>query len=57
MAALYKVFIRLWVVEAADDGPDGGDWGVDLLDDGGAALVLSCWMDVVSGNGVRNTVV
>lgn len=56
MAALYKVFIGLWVIKAADDGPDGGDWGVDLLDDGGAALVLSYWMDVVSSNGVRNRI-
>ena len=39
VATLDKVFVRLWVVETADDGPDSGDRGSDVLDDGRAALV------------------
>ncbi|GMP33645.1 hypothetical protein CsSME_00006874 [Camellia sinensis var. sinensis] len=32
-------FRRPDLPEAAEDGPDGRDWGRDLLDHGGAALV------------------
>lgn len=39
VTALNEVFVGLWVVEAAEDGPHGGDRSVDLLNDGGAALV------------------
>lgn len=39
VAAFNKVFVSLWIVEAADDGPDGGNWSGDFLDDGGATLV------------------
>lgn len=39
MTALEKVLVRLRVIEAADDGPDGVDGGGDRLDDGGGALV------------------
>lgn len=33
------MFIDLWGVETADNRPDGGDRGRDLLNDGGGALV------------------
>ncbi|GAU29757.1 hypothetical protein TSUD_161620 [Trifolium subterraneum] len=39
VAAFDKVFIGLWIVEATDDGPDGGDRSGDFLDYGGATLV------------------
>ncbi|KAA8517459.1 hypothetical protein F0562_017752 [Nyssa sinensis] len=52
LAALDEVLVRLWVVEAANDGPNGGDWGRDLLDHGGAALVGSHDVRVVASHGV-----
>lgn len=54
MAALDEMFVGLWVVEAADDGPHGRDWSVDLLDHGGTALVWANWVGMVPGNGFRN---
>lgn len=54
VAALDEVLVRLWVVETADDGPHGGDWGVDLLNDGGAALVQGNSVVVVTRHRVRN---
>lgn len=39
VAALQEVLVRLGVVEAPDDRPDGADGGVDRLHHGGAALV------------------
>ncbi|CAJ2670845.1 unnamed protein product [Trifolium pratense] len=39
VATFDKVFVGLWIVEATDDGPDGGDRSGDFLDDGGATLV------------------
>lgn len=52
VAALDEVFVGLGIVEAADDGPDGGDRGGDLLDDGGAALVWGDSVGVVASDGV-----
>ncbi|CAL5388853.1 unnamed protein product [Camellia sinensis] len=52
VAALDEVFVGLGVVEAAEDGPDGGDWGGDLLDHSGAALVGSYGVGVEAGYGV-----
>lgn len=52
-AAFEKVFVSLWVIKAAYDGPYGGDWSGDLLNHSGAALV---WTNLVcmetSGRGV-----
>lgn len=52
VAALDEVLVGLRVVEAADDGPDEGDGGGDLLDDGGAALVGGHGVGVVASHGV-----
>ncbi|CAL5351557.1 unnamed protein product [Camellia sinensis] len=54
VAALDEVLVRLWVVEAADDGPDGGDGGGDVVDGGGAALVGTHGVSVVARDGVRH---
>ncbi|KAL6998452.1 hypothetical protein U1Q18_008579 [Sarracenia purpurea var. burkii] len=52
VAALDEVLVRLWVVEAADDGPDGGDWSGDLLHRGGAALGGANGVGVVTAYGI-----
>lgn len=52
VAALDEVFVCLRVVEAADDGPHGGDGGGDLLRDGGAALVGADGVVVVASDVV-----
>lgn len=54
MAALDEVLVSLRLVEAADDGPDGGDGGGDVLDDGGAALVGADGVGVVASDVVRD---
>ncbi|CAL5346535.1 unnamed protein product [Camellia sinensis] len=54
VAALDEVLVRLWVVEAADDGPDGGDGSGDVVDGGGAALVGTHGVSVVARDGVRH---
>lgn len=54
VAALDKVLVRLWVVEAADHGPYGGDGGGDLLRDGGAALIGANGVCVVACHVVRD---
>ncbi|KAI4343025.1 hypothetical protein MLD38_027575 [Melastoma candidum] len=38
-AALYEQLVRLGVIEAADEGPDKGEGGVDGAGDEGATLV------------------
>lgn len=53
VAGLDEVLVGLWVVEAADHGPDGGDGGADVLDHGGAALVGAHGVGVEEGHGVR----
>uniref|UniRef100_A0A0A0L1E3 Uncharacterized protein n=1 Tax=Cucumis sativus TaxID=3659 RepID=A0A0A0L1E3_CUCSA len=55
VTALDEVLVRLRVVEAADDGPHGGDRGIDLLNDGGAALVHGNSVVVVTRHRVRNS--
>lgn len=52
MTALDKVFVCLWVVEPANNGPNGGDGGGDVLDHGGATLVGAHLVCVVDGDGV-----
>lgn len=52
MAAFDEVFVGLWIVEATDYGPDGGDGCGDMLDDGGATLVGGDCVGVVAGDGV-----
>ena len=52
VAALQKVLVGLRVIEAADDGPHGGDWGVDGLDHDGAALVGPHHVAVVASRGI-----
>ena len=52
VATLDEVLVGLWIVEAADDGPDGGDRGGDLLDDGGAALIGADDVGVVAWHSV-----
>lgn len=47
-----EVLVDLRSVKAADDGPDGVDWGADLLDHGRAALVATEGVGVVPGNFV-----
>lgn len=47
MTAFEKVFVCLRVIEAANDGPYGGDGGGDGLVDGGGALVWSDGVGVV----------
>lgn len=54
VAALHEVFVGLGVVEAAHDGPHGGDGGGDLLRHGGAALVGGHRVGVVSRDRVRH---
>lgn len=54
VAALDEVLVRLRVVEAADDGPHGGDGGEDVLAHGGAALVGAHRVGVVAGHVVRD---
>lgn len=49
VAALDEVFVGLRVVEATDEGPDGGDGGRDFLNHGGAALVRANSVGVVAG--------
>lgn len=49
VTALEKVLVGLRVVEAADDGPDGGDGGGDFLNRGGAALVRTDGVSVITG--------
>lgn len=50
-AAFKEVFVSLRVVEAADDGPYGGDRGGDLLYDGGATLVGTHLVRVETSGG------
>lgn len=52
VAAFDEVFVRLWIVKPADDGPYGGDRCGDPLDRGGAALVGSHKMCVVFDDGI-----
>lgn len=47
-----EVLVDLRSFKAADDGPDGFDWGTDLLDHGGAALVATDGVGVVPGDFV-----
>jgi len=54
VAALDEVLVRLWVVEAPHDWPDGGDRGGDLLRQGRAALVRPHRVGVVPRDGVRH---
>lgn len=54
VAALHEVFVGLGVVEAAHDGPNGGDGGRDLLSHRGAALVGGHKVGVVSRHRVRH---
>jgi hypothetical protein len=51
VAALDEVLVCLRVVEAADDGPDGGDGGGDVFHHGGATLVGAHRVCVVEGHG------
>lgn len=51
MTALDEVFVCLWVVEATNDGPNGGDGGGDLLDHGGANLVRAHLVVVIESDG------
>ena len=55
VAGLDEVLVGLGVVEAADDGPHGGQRGGDLLDNGGAALVGGNGVGVVTGHGGRDS--
>ena len=48
VAALDEMFISLWVVEVANDGPHSGDWGSDLLYHSRAALVGAYRVGVVA---------
>jgi hypothetical protein len=51
--AFEKVFVSLWVIKAAYDGPNGGDWSGDLLNNGGATLIRTNLVCVkTSGRGV-----
>ncbi|KAL1804618.1 hypothetical protein ACET3Z_027686 [Daucus carota] len=54
VAAAEEVFVRLRVVEAAHDGPDGGERRVDVFDHGGAALVGAQGVCVVERHRVRD---
>ncbi|KAL4296625.1 hypothetical protein GQ457_12G008340 [Hibiscus cannabinus] len=54
VAALDKVLVSLGVIEATDNGPDGGDWGRDLLYDGGATLVWTDEVGMMTSDGVGN---
>ncbi|KAL2500429.1 hypothetical protein Fot_34277 [Forsythia ovata] len=49
VAALEEMLVGLRVVEAADDGPDGGYWGGDFLNHSGAALVRADRVGVIAG--------
>lgn len=48
MATLDEMLVSLRIVEAPDNGPHFGDRGIDLLDDSGAALILSDRVCVVA---------
>lgn len=52
VTAFDEVFVGLGIVEATDDGPDGGYGSGDFLDDGGAALVGRDGVGVVASDGV-----
>ncbi|CAA3009020.1 Hypothetical predicted protein [Olea europaea subsp. europaea] len=52
VATLDKVLVCLWFVEAADEGPYGVDWGIYLLDHGGAGLVLAHGVSMVASDVV-----
>lgn len=52
VAALDEVFVCLRVIEATEDGPNGGDWGGDMLDHGGATLVWANGMSMMSSDGI-----
>lgn len=54
VTAFDEVLVSLGIIESADNGPDGGDGGGDLLDNGRAALVGTNWVRVVASNGVRD---
>lgn len=52
VAALQEVLVDMRRLESADHRPDGVDWGADLLNDGGAALVWARRVGVVAGDVV-----
>lgn len=52
MAALKEVLVDMRRVESADHRPDGVDWGADILNHGGAALVWARRVGVVEGDNV-----
>lgn len=52
VAALEEVLVDMRRVESADHRPDGVDWGSDLLNYGGAALVWPRRVGVVAGDVV-----
>lgn len=51
VAAFDEVLVGLWAVEAADDGPDGGERGVDALGEEGGALGGAHKVGVVEDDG------